>query len=146
MPRLTARAGVLAGLYAALGIATSASAAKRIRAGERATKPLLMPVLAAFALVAAGDRKEDMRLPAAYSLLLVSMAVLASGRNRAAAAGGVLFVVSDALIACGLAGINAVPRQESAVMPTYVAAQFLLAAGFLRPQATGTGSRQAGSG
>jgi uncharacterized membrane protein YhhN len=171
-----------------------------------------MPVLAAFALVAAGDRKNDMRLPAtgmalsglgdtallgpeswlvpgmgafaaahscyitalardgaacgvrprvaagyaalwailiailwqglgslrvpaaAYSLLLASMAVLASGRNRSAAAGGALFVASDALIACGLAGINAVPRQESAVMPTYVAAQFLLAVGYLRPQ------------
>jgi uncharacterized membrane protein YhhN len=223
MPRLTARARVLAGLYAALGIATSVSAAKRFRAGEYAAKPLLMPVLTAFALDAAGDRKEDMRLPAAgmalsglgdtallgseswfvpgmgafaaahacyitalardgaargvharvaagyavlwavliavlwrglgrlrvpvaaYSLLLVSMAILASGRNRAAA-GGALFVVSDALIACGLAGTNADPRQESAVMPSYAAAQFLLAAGFLRPQATGTGSRQAGSG
>jgi uncharacterized membrane protein YhhN len=77
----------------------------------------------------------SLRVPvAAYSLLLVSMAVLASGRNREAAAGGALFVASDALIACGLAGINAVPRQESAIMPTYVAAQFLLAAGFLRPQ------------
>ena len=215
MPRLTARARALAGLYAALGIANSVSAAKRFRAGEWATKPLLMPVLAAFALAAAGDREPGMRLPAAgmalsglgdtallgaesseswfvpgmgafaaahacyitaltrdgapravrprvaagyaalwavliavlwrnlgslrvpvaaYSLLLVAMAVLASGRNRAAAAGGALFVVSDALIACGLAGINAVPRQEAAVMPTYVAAQFLLAAGFLRPQ------------
>jgi uncharacterized membrane protein YhhN len=82
----------------------------------------------------------SLRVPvAAYSLLLVSMAVLASGRNRAAAAGGALFVVSDALIACGLAGISAVPRQETAVMPAYVAAQFLLAAGFLRPQRdTGT--------
>jgi uncharacterized membrane protein YhhN len=214
VPDLTARARarLLAGLYAALGAVNSASAAKGSRAGVWATKPLLMPVLAAFALVAAGDRARDMRLPAAgmavsglgdiallgtegwfvpgmgafaaahacyiaalardgaargvgprvaagyaalwavliavlwrrlgslrvpvaaYSLLLVSMAVLASGRNRAAAAGGALFVVSDALIACGLAGINAVPRQESAVMPTYVAAQFLLAAGFLRPQ------------
>jgi uncharacterized membrane protein YhhN len=215
MPRLTARASVLAGLYAALGTANCVSAAKRYRAGEWATKPLLMPVLAAFALAAAGDRGKDMRLPAAgmalsglgdtvllgaetsegwfvpgmgafaaahacyitalasggaaggvrprvaagyaalwavliavlwrrlgslrvpvaaYSLLLVSMAVLASGRNRAAAAGGALFVISDALIACGLAGISAVPRQEAAVMPTYVAAQFLLAAGFLRPQ------------
>jgi uncharacterized membrane protein YhhN len=217
MPRLTgrARARALAGLYAALGTANSVSAAKRFRAGELATKPLLMPVLAAFALAAAGDRQRDMRLPAAgmalsglgdtallgaetserwfvpgmgafaaahacyitalasggaargvrprvaagyaalwavliavlwrrlgslrvpvaaYSLLLVSMAVLASGRNRAAAAGGALFVVSDALIACGLAGISAVPRQEAAVMPAYVAAQFLLAAGFLRPQ------------
>ena len=226
MPRLTGRAQprVLAGLYAALAVANSVSAAKRLRAGELATKPLLMPVLAAFALAAAGDREIDMRLPAAgmalsglgdtallgseswfvpgmgafaaahacyitalardgaargvrprvaagyavlwavliavlwrglgrlrvpvaaYSLLLVSMAVLASGRNRAAAAGGALFVVSDALIACGLAGINAVPRQESAVMPTYVAAQFLLAAGFLRLQATRTGCRQAKSG
>jgi uncharacterized membrane protein YhhN len=214
MPRLTARARtrVLAGLYAALGVANCVSAAKRSRAGEWATKPLLMPVLAGFALAAAGDREAELRLPAAgmalsglgdtallgpqawfvpgmgafaaahacyitalardgaargvrprvaagyaalwalliavlwrglgslrvpvaaYSLLLVSMAVLASGRNRAAAAGGALFVVSDALIACGLAGIGAVPRQESAVMPTYIAAQFLLAAGFLRPQ------------
>lgn len=214
MLRLTAsaRARVLAALYAALGIASSASAAKRFRSGEWATKPLLMPVLAAFALVAARDRNEDVPLPAAgmvlsglgdtallgseswfvpgmgafaaahacyitalaragaargvrprvaagyaalwavliavlwrglgslrlpvafYSLMLVSMAVLASGRNREAAAGGALFVISDALIACGLAGVNAVPRQESAVMPTYVAAQFLLAAGFLLPQ------------
>jgi hypothetical protein len=62
------------------------------------------------------------------------MAVLASGRNREAAAGGALFVISDALIACGLVGVIAVPRQESAVMPTYVAAQFLLAVGYLRPQ------------
>jgi uncharacterized membrane protein YhhN len=77
----------------------------------------------------------SLRVPvAAYSLLLVSMAVLASGRNHRAAAGGALFVVSDALIACSLAGVNAVPRQESAVMPTYVAAQFLLASGYLRPQ------------
>jgi uncharacterized membrane protein YhhN len=216
MPCLTPRARALAGLYAALGAANSVAAAKHSRAAEWVTKPLLMPVLAAFTVGAAGDRETDMRLPAAgmalsglgdtallgaesaenwfvpgmgafaaahacyitalardgasrevrprvaagyaalwaaliavlwrrldaglrvpvaaYSLLLVSMAVLASGRNRAAAAGGALFVVSDALIACGLAGINAVPRQESAVMPTYVAAQFLLAAGFLRSQ------------
>ena len=218
VPCLTARARVLAGLYAALGIASSASAARRCRAGEWATKPLLMPALAAFALAAAGDRGKDMRLPAAgmalsglgdvallgpegwfvpgmgafaaahacyitalardgaargvrpraaagyaalwavliavlwrglgrlrvpvaaYSLLLVSMAVLASGRNRSAAAGGALFVASDALIACSLAGISAVPRQESAVMPAYVAAQFLLAAGFLRPQRDPAGS------
>jgi uncharacterized membrane protein YhhN len=203
---------MLAGLYAALGIGNSASAAKHSRVGEWLTKPLLMPVLAVFVLVAAGDRKKDMALTAtamvlsglgdtallgseswfvpgmgafaaahacyitalardgaargirprvaagyaalwavliavlwrglgslrvpvaAYSLLLVSMAVLASGRNRMAAAGGALFVASDALIACTLAGVKAVPRQESAVMPTYVAAQFLLAVGLLRQQ------------
>jgi uncharacterized membrane protein YhhN len=214
---VSGRAKVLAALYAALGVAHYASAEKKFRAGEWATKPLLMPVLAAF-LLAAGDRKAgagrlpaagmllgglgdtallaserserwfipgmggfaaghacyiaalardgaargarprvaagyaalwavliavlwrrlgDLRVPvAAYSLLLVTMAVLASGRNRAAAAGGALFVLSDTLIALGLAGIKAVPRQDSAVMPTYVAAQFLLAAGWLRPPAT----------
>jgi uncharacterized membrane protein YhhN len=137
MPRLTARARatVLAGLYAALGIANSASAAKRFRAGEWAAKPLLMPVLAAFALVAAGDRRQEMRLPAA--------GIAMSGLGDTALLGpeawfvpgmGAFFVASDALIACGLAGINAFPRQESAVRPTYIAAQFLLAAGFLRPQ------------
>jgi uncharacterized membrane protein YhhN len=212
MPRLTARARVLAGLYAALAAANSASAAKRFRLGEQVTKPLLMPALAAFTLTAAGERREGLRLPAAgmalsglgdcallgsqawfmpgmgafaaahacyitalardgaargvrpqvaawyaalwavlimvlwrrlgslrvpvavYSLLLVTMAVLAAGRNREAAAGGALFVVSDALIACGLARTGAFPGQEAAVMPTYTAAQFLLAAGFLRPQ------------
>jgi uncharacterized membrane protein YhhN len=76
-----------------------------------------------------------LRVPVAgYSLLLVAMAILASGRNRTAAAGGALFVVSDALIACELAGIEAVPGQDAAIMPTYVTGQFLLAAGWLRPQ------------
>jgi len=67
MARLTgrARASALAGLYAALGIANSAAAAKRSRAAQWATKPLLMPVLAAFALAAAADREADLRLPAA---------------------------------------------------------------------------------
>ena len=65
MPRLTARARVLAGLYAALGAASSASAAARYRPGELAAKPLLMPVLAAFTLAAAAGREREMRLPAA---------------------------------------------------------------------------------
>jgi hypothetical protein len=65
VPSLTARARVLAGLYAALGAASSASAATGFRAGERAAKPLLMPVLAAFTLEAAGDRRREARLPAA---------------------------------------------------------------------------------
>jgi uncharacterized membrane protein YhhN len=54
-----------------------------------------------------------LRVPvAAYSLLLVSMAVLASGRNYRAAAGGALFVASDALIACSLAGITRSPARN----------------------------------
>jgi len=214
MPEATsrrARARALAGLYAALGAASSASAARGFRPGELAVKPLLMPALAAYALTAGNGRRE-LRLPAAgmglsglgdiallgpeswfvpgmgcfaaahacyiaalardgaargvrpraaaayaalwavltaalwrglgslrfpvaaYSLLLFAMAVLASGHSREAAAGGALFVLSDALIACGLAGVTAVPRQDAAVMPAYAAAQFLLAAGWLRPR------------
>ena len=112
MPQLTARArvGGLAGLYAALAIASAASAAKRCRAGEWVTKPLLMPVLATLALVAAGDRERDMRLPAAGMAL--------SGLGDTA------LLASESWFVPGM----------GAVMPTYVAAQFLLAAGFLRPQ------------
>lgn len=216
MPDLTpgrapGRARALGALYAALGAASSVSAAKGLRAGELAAKPLLMQALAAYTL-AAGRGRPELRLPvagmvlsglgdaallgpgawflpgmgffaaahacyiaalardgaargvrplaaaayaalwaallaalwrrlgnlrgpvAAYSLALFTMAVLASARNRPAAAGGALFVASDALIACGLAGAAAHPRQDAAVMPSYAAAQFLLAAGWLRPQ------------
>ena len=214
LPARSRRARVLAGLYAALSAANTASVARRFRAGEWATKPLLMPVLAAYTLTAARESGHDVRLPvagmilgglgdtallaaegsenpdawflpgmgcfaaghacyiaslvkdgaasrvnpkiaagygaagavliaalwrrlgdlrvpvAAYSAMLLSMAVLASGRNREAAAGGALFVASDSLIAGRLAGIDAVPG-ESAVMPSYVAAQFLLSSGWL---------------
>lgn len=99
----------------------------KIAAGYAALWAILIAVL--------WRRLGDLKIPvAAYSLLLVSMAVLASGRGRESAAGGALFVLSDAVIACGLAGIKVAPNQEAAVMPTYVAAQFLLAAGWLRPQ------------
>lgn len=219
---LSRRARALAGAYAALSAANTASVTKHFRAGEWATKPFLMPTLAAFTLAAAKDRGEDVRLPvagmilgglgdtallaaegsdnpdlwflpgmgcfaaghacyitalakdgalgrvnpkvaagygaagalliaalwrrlgdlripvAAYSAILLSMAALASGRNRETAAGGASFVFSDSLIAGRLAQIPGVPG-ESVVMPTYVAAQALLAAGWLRPHdAAGT--------
>src|SRR6185437_13473134 len=74
------RARWLAALYAALGVANYASAVKKFRAGEWATKPLLMPVLAAFLLAAAGGRRAA-RLPAAGMVLcgLGDTALLASG-------------------------------------------------------------------
>ena len=157
MPRLTARAraGALAGLYAALGIADSASAAKRFRAGERAAKPLLMPVLAAFALVAAGDRNQDTRLPAAGMALsgLGDTALLGSerwfvpgmGAFAAAHACYITALASDGAargvrpqVAAGYAALwavlIAVLWRRLGPLRVPVAAQFLLAAGFLRPR------------
>ncbi|WP_158675674.1 lysoplasmalogenase [Nocardia stercoris] len=67
----------------------------------------------------------------AYSLLLVAMAIGASGLPAPGAAGGALFVVSDGFIALGLAGVHLFPHQSAVVMPTYVAAQFLLALAWL---------------
>ncbi|GAA2057228.1 hypothetical protein GCM10009839_78210 [Catenulispora yoronensis] len=63
----------------------------------------------------------------AYSLLLVGMALAASGLSRTAAIGGALFLISDAFIALDLAKVHLLPHQSTLVMPTYVAAQFLLA-------------------
>ena len=218
--RFPRRAGALAGAYAALSAVSSVSAVKGLRRGEAAAKPLLMPVLAAWTLTAAGaaDRRRlalpvagmllgglgdtallaakgspkwflpgmgafaaghacyiaalardgaagrvrpaaaagytaagtvllaglwrglpgGLRAPVAgYSAVLLSMAALASGRNKQAAAGGALFAVSDALIACGLtrAAGPAARAAEAAVMPSYTAGQFLLAAGWLAPPA-----------
>lgn len=71
---------------------------------------------------------------AVYSLLLVSMAASASALGRTAAAGGLLFVVSDLLLGLGVAGIE-VPFEGQAVMATYAAAQLLLVLGALKRMA-----------
>ncbi|WP_051703999.1 lysoplasmalogenase [Glycomyces sp. NRRL B-16210] len=77
-------------------------------------------------------RLEALALPVAvYSLLLVSMGTVASGLGRLAAAGGLLFVVSDLLIGMGRAGFD-LPLESQSVMATYAAAQLLLVLGFLK--------------
>lgn len=77
-------------------------------------------------------RLEALAVPVAvYSLLLVAMAAAASGLGRLAAAGGLLFVVSDLLLGLGVAGIE-LPLQDQAVMATYAAAQLLLVLGVLK--------------
>ncbi|MEE4541403.1 lysoplasmalogenase [Streptomyces sp. V4-01] len=71
-----------------------------------------------------------MRVPVAlYSLLLTAMAAGASGLGRAVAAGGALFLLSDTLIATGIADWPQLPRHQVAIMLTYAVAQALLAAG-----------------
>lgn len=76
---------------------------------------------------------------AAYAVLLVGMALLAPGVDRLAGWGGLVFVVSDAMI--GLRAFDVLPVPDTAladavggvaVMTTYVAGQALLVAGVLR--------------
>lgn len=75
-----------------------------------------------------------LRVPmAGYSLLLTAMAYRAGVLGRYAATGGALFLLSDALIATGVADWPQLPGHGFWVMLTYVAAQFLLTLGALAP-------------
>ncbi|MFC8129101.1 lysoplasmalogenase [Streptomyces sp. NPDC057302] len=78
------------------------------------------------------DLPADMRGPVAgYSLLLTAMAYAATRLGPVAAAGGALFLLSDTLIATGVAEWPQAPRPDFWIMLTYIAAQFLLVSGVL---------------
>jgi YhhN family len=57
------------------------------------------------------------------------MAVVAAGLNWRVGVGGLLFFVSDGLIAAGIAGKTLLPEQGVWVMATYYAALVLIATG-----------------
>ncbi|MFF4578941.1 lysoplasmalogenase [Streptomyces sp. NPDC001373] len=86
-----------------------------------------------------GDLPTGLRVPVAgYSLLLASMAYRSSALGRVAGVGGALFLLSDTLIATGVAEWPQLPRPDFWIMATYLAAQYLLASGTLgRRQAYG---------
>jgi uncharacterized membrane protein YhhN len=97
----------------------------------RARPALAAPHLAAFAAVNAylWKRTGKDRIPViVYSaaLLAMSLAALDSGSPRTAA-GGALFLASDALIALEKFGGLHLPAHEGVVMATYTSAQALLA-------------------
>jgi len=97
-------------------------------------------VVAALVVACVGGA-ADMLVPVlVYGACLGTMAVLATGLNAVAAAGGALFLVSDGLIALDafVPGFG-LPVQGFWVMATYVAAQVLLVAGVLRER-TGAGT------
>ncbi|WP_137990179.1 lysoplasmalogenase [Streptomyces vilmorinianum] len=80
-----------------------------------------------------GDLPAELRLPVAgYSLLLTAMAYRASSLGLLAGLGGALFLLSDTLIATGVAHWPQLPAPDFWVMLTYIAAQYLLALGVLR--------------
>ncbi|MEU6315391.1 lysoplasmalogenase [Streptomyces sp. NPDC047014] len=75
-----------------------------------------------------GDLPAGLRIPVAgYSLLLTAMAFRSGALGVRAGAGGALFLLSDTLIAAGVAGWPQLPRPDFWVMATYAAAQYLLA-------------------
>ncbi|MFF3431040.1 lysoplasmalogenase [Streptomyces sp. NPDC002602] len=109
--------------------------------GRRATNPLLGGAYA-LALVATvallwSDLPTDLRVPVAgYSLLLTAMAYRSSALGVRAGIGGALFLLSDTLIATGVAEWPQLPRPDFWIMATYLAAQYLLATG-VRPREAG---------
>lgn len=94
---------------------------------------LVLPYLAVLVglLVALWSHLGVLRLPVGvYAVVIVTMAVLATGINPTVATGAALFVVSDALIALDtVAGLMRLPAHGFWVMLTYLAAQLLIAAG-----------------
>ncbi|MEV6579304.1 lysoplasmalogenase [Streptomyces sp. NPDC051582] len=81
------------------------------------------------------DLPADLRVPVAgYSLLLTAMAYRSSALGLRAGLGGALFLLSDTLIATGVADWPQLPRPDFWIMATYVAAQYLLATGALAPR------------
>ncbi|WP_427923317.1 lysoplasmalogenase [Streptomyces sp. cg40] len=79
------------------------------------------------------DLPAGLRVPVAgYSTLLTAMAYTAATRlGPVAGLGGALFVLSDTLIATGVADWPQLPRPDFWIMLTYAAAQFLLVRGAL---------------
>lgn len=102
--------------------------------GKRAANPLLggaytLALLGTVALLWA-DLPPGLRIPVAgYSLLLTAMAFRSSALGLRAGIGGALFLLSDTLIATGVAAWPQLPRPDFWIMVTYVAAQYLLATG-----------------
>ncbi|MFG2878020.1 lysoplasmalogenase [Streptomyces sp. NPDC048337] len=108
--------------------------------GRRTTNPLLggaygLALIGTVALLWA-DLPADLRIPVAgYSLLLTAMAYRSSALGRTAGIGGALFLLSDTLIATGVAEWPQLPRPDFWIMVTYIAAQYLLTTGTLTREA-----------
>lgn len=74
------------------------------------------------------DLPGGLRIPVAgYSLLLTAMAYRSSRLGPLVGLGGAMFLLSDTLIATGVADWPQPPRPDFCVMLTYLAAQALLA-------------------
>ena len=112
---------------------------------SRSSRPRYAAALVVTVALLWPDLPADLRVPVAgYSLLLTAMACAAATRlGLVAGSAGALFLLSDTLIATGVADWPQLPRPDLWIMLTYVAAQFLLVTGVLgaleaRPAPTAT--------
>ncbi|MEU8620880.1 lysoplasmalogenase [Streptomyces sp. NPDC048623] len=108
--------------------------------GRRRTSPLLglvYGVVLGVTVTALWPGLPDgLRVPVAgYSLLLTAMAYRSSSLGVMTGIGGALFLLSDTLIATGIADRPQLPAPDFWVMLTYIAAQYLLTEGTLRASA-----------
>ncbi|MEU1488256.1 lysoplasmalogenase [Streptomyces sp. NPDC005752] len=98
-------------------------------------------VLVVFVVLLWPGLPGELRIPlTGYSLLLTAMAWRAGALGRYAALGGALFLLSDALIATGIAEWPQLPAHNFWIMLTYIAAQYLLTQGALTVRADSTGA------
>ncbi|GAB3142491.1 hypothetical protein GCM10027290_17120 [Micromonospora sonneratiae] len=109
-------------------------------AGAALRRPPLVAVPIAYAVLTAtalawlwpGLTELGVALPVAvYATALVTMAASASGLGWWAGVGGVFFVVSDLMIAIGVADVATLPGPPIWVMLTYLIGQTLIVTGWL---------------
>ncbi|MEV7676328.1 lysoplasmalogenase [Streptomyces sp. NPDC088752] len=105
--------------------------------GRRRTSPALgalyAAALAGTVVLLWPDLPAGLRIPVAgYALLLTAMAYRAGSLGLLSGLGGALFLLSDTLIATGVAAWPRPPASDFWVMLTYTAAQYLLTTGALR--------------
>ncbi|MQS08536.1 lysoplasmalogenase, partial [Streptomyces alkaliphilus] len=125
------------------------------RAGSLPTRPRIIGAALGYAVVGGvvvvllwPGLPADLRVPVAgYAALLTATAWAAAlTLGPRGAAGGALFLLSDALIAAGLGDGPVIPAQGLVVMATYLAAQWWLADAVLRSPATEPSGRRPGAG
>ena len=79
-----------------------------------------------------GPSLGDLRIPVLiYSAAICLMAALGAGVSARVGVGAALFLLSDALIACGEADVDFAGR-SALIMPAYLIGQYLIATGWMR--------------
>lgn len=122
--------GLMLGFFLLAQLAYVAALLPFLRGSVARTRPLLLIpyLLALLVLVAVTAEGAGPFLPAivVYGVAIVAMAVLATGVDRVAATGAIVFLVSDALIALRAFADLVLPLHGFWVMLTYVLGQSLL--------------------